>query len=292
MLPGDAGEKPSKDLQPELPELERALRTVIEQARAQWPSFNVPEETFLRYVAQRISPSGDRLGAVRKAKTTELYLTCACAAGDASAVAAFDRAYLDGIEGSLERMKLPRSAVEEAKQVLRHVLFVGQAGRRPKISEYRGTGELKTWVRAAAVRASFRVMRNPKGQADVDAAVLSGVPATEDVELDYLKRTYGPGFGRGLEEAFQQLTAAERNLLRHHFAHGLTIDELASLYKVHRATAARRLVAARKRMAERAREVLALHFGVRESEVSSLVRLINSQLDVTLGSILKRTQPR
>jgi RNA polymerase sigma-70 factor (ECF subfamily) len=241
MLPGDAGEKPSKDLQPEL------------QARAQWPSFNVPEETFLRYVAQRISPSGDRLGAVRKAKTTELYLTCACAAGDASAVAAFDRAYLDGIEGSLERMKLPRSAVEEAKQVLRHVLFVGQAGRRPKISEYRGTGELKTWVRAAAVRASFRVMRNPKGQADVDAAVLSGVPATEDVELDYLKRTYGPGFGRGLEEAFQQLTAAERNLLRHHFAHGLTIDELASLYKVHRATAARRLVAARKRMAERAR---------------------------------------
>lgn len=287
LLSGYVPEIQSVDDGSALPELEQELRALVDRARERWQGFNVSDEVYLAYLGERIDLSGDRVAAVRKAKTSDLYLTCACAAGDAAAVEAFDTAYLGGIEGSLERMKLPSSALEEAKQVVRHTLFVGQEGRAPKISEYRGTGELKTWVRAAAVRASFRVMRNPKGQADVDAAVLSGVPASGDVELEYLKRTYGPGFGSGLEEAFQELSAAERNLLRHHFVHGLTIDDLSSLYKVHRATAARRLVAARQRLAERTREVLAVRFGVRKSEVSSLVRLIESQLDVTLGSILK-----
>jgi RNA polymerase sigma-70 factor (ECF subfamily) len=271
-----------------LSSLELELRSAIDRAREAWPGVDVPDEAYVAYLAERVDARGDRVGAIRKAKTRDLYLTCACASGDESAVTRFDATYLVGIDASLERMKLPPSALAEAKQVLRHTLFVGQKGRPPKIAEYRGTGDLKTWVRAAAVRASFRVMRQPKGQADVDAAVLYDVPASGDVELEYLRRTYGPGFGDGLKEAFGALSAAERNLLRHHFVHGLTIDDLSSLYKVHRATAARRLVAARERLAERTREVLAVRFGVRKSEVSSLVRLIESQLDVTLGSILKR----
>jgi RNA polymerase sigma-70 factor (ECF subfamily) len=271
-----------------LPALEQELAMVIARARKEWPGIDVPDERYLAYLGERIDPRGDRPAALRKMHTSDLYLTCACVAGDESAVVAFDTAYLGRIDASLSRMKLPPSALEEAKQVLRHTLFVGREGKPPKIGEYRGLGELKTWVRAAAVRASFRVMRQPKGQAEVDATVLRGIPASGDIELDYMRRTHGPDVGVALKEAFLGLSAEERNLLRHHFAHGLTVDDLAALYKIHRSTAARRLVAAKVLLAERTREVLALRMGVRPSEVSSLVRLIESQLEVTLGSILER----
>jgi RNA polymerase sigma-70 factor (ECF subfamily) len=267
--------------------LEQTLARALADARDAWPTLHVTDSAYVTYLAERLDPKDDVATAIEKTKSSDLYLTCACARGDADAIAAFDSKYLRTIDSSLQRMKLPPSALDEAKQVLRHTLFIGNDDSPPKITEYRGLGSLQGWVRASTVRASFRAMYQPRGQVDVDRAVLEDLPASADVELDYLRRTYGSGFGQGLKEAFGALTAEERNLLRHHFGHGLTIDDLASLYKVHRATAARRLAMARQALADATREALAAKFGVKRSEVSSLMRLIDSQLNVTLESLFR-----
>jgi RNA polymerase sigma-70 factor (ECF subfamily) len=267
--------------------IEGALAAALAEAHAAWPTVRLEDGTYLRYLAERIDPRVDAVTAIGKTAVSDLYLACACAHGDSAAIAVFDNRYLGSIDASLQRMNLPPSALDEAKQVLRHSLFVGSPGAPPKITEYRGTGSLKGWVRASAVRASYRAMYQPRGKVEIDRAVLEGVPASADVELDYLRRRYGSGFADGLKEAFGTLAPEERNLLRHHFAHGMTIDDLADLYKVHRATAARRLALARQTLADATRDALAARFGVRRSEVSSLVRLVESQLDVTLPSLFR-----
>src|SRR5262249_51360296 len=49
----------------------------------------------------------------------DLYLACACAAGNAAALAAFDARYLGQVKVFLGRMKPPPALVEEVKQALR-----------------------------------------------------------------------------------------------------------------------------------------------------------------------------
>jgi RNA polymerase sigma-70 factor (ECF subfamily) len=67
-------------------ELEERLARALDRARAAWPGVAVDDATFVRYLAERVPP--DRLDAVF---AEDLYLACACAAGDAAAMDAFDR---------------------------------------------------------------------------------------------------------------------------------------------------------------------------------------------------------
>ena len=246
----------------------------------------VSDEAFLAYLGARL-PGGDALTAVRRVRAVDLYLACACATGDPAALKAFEERILEPVDASMKKMNLPPSAVDEARQYLRTILFLSEKDRGPRIGEYRGAGALKAWVRAGAVRASLRAGYRPKGQVDVDAAVLEQVAAPGDHEFDYVQKRYGDDFKRAIWTAFRTLSAEQRNVLRHHFAHGLTIDDLATLYKVHRATAARRLASARGALAEQTREVLAEHLGARPSEVESIARVVLNGLDVTLERLLK-----
>src|SRR5262249_35124010 len=161
----------------------------------------------------------------------------------------------------------------DAKQILRRRLFVGDAGRGPRIVDYRGRGELSRWVRASAVRIALRLLRQTGRQGvSVDRSVLETLsdPA-QDPELDFLNGAYGGEFEVALRAAFEGLAARDRSLLRYHFGKGLSIDELGVLYRVHRATAARRLERVNAALARATRDRLAEQLGLSRAEVSSVL---------------------
>jgi RNA polymerase sigma-70 factor (ECF subfamily) len=67
-----------------------------------------------------------------------------------------------------------------------------------------------------------------------------------------------------------------------HFVDGLNIDEIGCVYRVHRATVARRLVAIRRRVLDNLRTELSLTLPATTSEFRSVLALIRGDLDLSL----------
>jgi RNA polymerase sigma-70 factor (ECF subfamily) len=215
-----------------------------------------------------------------------MFLVAACLDQDPAALEIFERQFLSATSPALARLRLSPDVVDEARQVLRHRFFVGAPGAPPKASEYSGTGMLRGWVRAAVVRAALRVAREPKGRVDTDQATLVAMASPEsDLELDYMKRLYGAKANDALHEGFAQLGVRERNLLRQYFGLGLSVDEIAAFYRVHRATAARWVIKARQSLADRSREGMERGLHVAREDVSSIMRLLRSQLEEGLRNL-------
>jgi RNA polymerase sigma-70 factor (ECF subfamily) len=189
-------------------------------------------------------------------------------------------------------MNIEPHFLEEGRQVLRHTFFLGVEGAPARASAYSGVGSLRGWVRASIIRAAIRARRQPKGRISTDQATLHEVASpANDLELDYLKRRYGLAARDALREAFGQLEVRERNLLRQHFGLGLGLDALGQFYGVHRATAARRLARARAELAERTRDVLAKRLHLATRDISSILRIVQSQLEDVVRDLFRSNSP-
>jgi RNA polymerase sigma-70 factor (ECF subfamily) len=270
---------------------EEVLARAYEEGRAAWPEVELSAEELGSYVAERILPrEGEATGAdpasvLGKLRFADLYLACACARGDERAIAVFDVRYMGEVDRAL-RSAAP-SVIDETKQVLRRRFFVSENGAPPSIADYAGRGDLKAWVRAAAVRAAWRVGRKPKGQTEVESHVFRAVAAEgDDLELDYLKRRYQGEFEQALREAFLALPTRDRNVSRYYFGKGLSIDAIGALYKVHRSTVARWLNRVTATLVETTRKRMMARLGANRAEVSSLVRMLESRIDMTLRAVV------
>jgi RNA polymerase sigma-70 factor, ECF subfamily len=265
-----------------VPELD--LDDAYAQARARWPGVEVARDAFGAFVAAR---AGEAIGVVR---TDLLYLTCACAAGDAAALDAFARTYEPVIVAALARMANAVSDPDEVVQRVRERLFVGDGEAQPRIVEYTGRGDLAGWVRAVAVRTALNLRRShvreaPRDDADELAALL---PATgSDPELATLLDRYRSDVGAALAEAIEGLADKHRAVLRYHYSERLNIEQIGAIYGVHKTTAFRRLEQARGELIERAREILKRRLRVDDAGLLSLVRVVSSHLDLTLSGFFR-----
>jgi RNA polymerase sigma-70 factor (ECF subfamily) len=74
-------------------------------------------------------------------------------------------------------------------------------------------------------------------------------------------------------------------LLRLSVIDGLGIDQLAAIFHVHRSTAARRLEAARDALVAVTRERMRATLAITDSELESILRMLHSLTDLTLGNL-------
>ena len=88
------------------------------------------------------------------------------------------------------------------------------------------------------------------------------------------------------------LTAREKTILRMHFLDSMNIDALGTVFQVHRATVARWLVSIRTHVLHDVRRRLSLDLGASSSEAQSLVRLLRSEVQVSIQRILGEEPPR
>jgi RNA polymerase sigma-70 factor (ECF subfamily) len=218
----------------------------------------------------------------------ELALATACAAGDAEAIAIVEERYLRDLDRALARFQGGSGLVYEVKQRLRHKLFVGD-GDGPKISTFSGRGDLGRWIRVAATREAIGLLRKGKKEIPMEeTALANALTASQgDAELAYLKRLYAAEFKRAFERAIAALDPKERTVLKYHVLDGLNIDQIGAVYGVHRATIARWIANARDTLLVRTREILMDNIEVDRAEFDSIMRLIQSQLDVSLSRLLR-----
>jgi RNA polymerase sigma-70 factor (ECF subfamily) len=218
-------------------------------------------------------------------------LVRACLSGDRSALDTFEREVLSTLDRSLARMKLG-ARLEDVKQRVRQLLFVARPGETPKIATWSGRGRLTAFVRIIAVREAIDLLEKERHETAWEPAQLAAVPVSDDdPELGYMKRSHRAAFKEAFECAFLSLPPRMQNLLRQQVIDGLTVVELGALYRVHHATAARWLVAARSELNLRTRKELTLRLRLSSSECDSLLRLSNSYLAQSLSGLFRGVSP-
>src|SRR5262249_17507330 len=140
---------------------------------------------------------------------------------------------------------------DDVRQLLSERLLVAQP---PQILEYAGRGPLKSFVRIAAIRCAIDLQRQHKPRAE--ASALEGLFDEPDPEIDFLKVHDRAALREVLREALRGLPARDATLLRLHYLEGSSLEKLAALQKISRATVARWMLQARQRAFARVRELL------------------------------------
>lgn len=264
------------------------LVSMFESANEALGTFKISDEDFIAHVAGAI-PADGTPEVFAKLRSADLYLACACAAGDDQALAAFDVEFGRDIDLAIARSGNVDLGKDEFRQQLRNKLFVPRPGKRPKIADYAGRGDLRSWVRVTALRMIVDIVRQRAGgkEVPVEAEMLGAIPSPQDdPELDYIQRVYKSEFKGALADAFGNLSPRERNLLRHQVLHGLNIDQVGALYRVHRTTAFRWIEKARKSLLRETRKALMNKLRVGSGEFLSIMRVVQGDLDVSVRRLL------
>ena len=255
-------------------ELAAAVARVAAAGRAAWPGVAVDDAA----IRDRLS-AGERVDQLHDA---DLYLALALAAGDAAAVRAFEDKMIPQIELALRRLRMPDATAEEVKQAMRVELLADR-----KIADYAGRGELAAWLRITATRKAFKLQKKRAREHTLDDLLLENWPAgTSDPRSDHLRARYTSELKTAIREAFAALELRQRNLLRQHILDELTIDDLARLYRVHRATCARWLADARTDLGKHTRKRLIGTLGASGDELESLMRFLDSDIELSISRIL------
>lgn len=248
------------------------------RAQERWQPVEVSEQAF----RERITSLGADLDLADLA-TDDLYLAIACGRGDDRALRAFERSIFGELDVVLRKLRCPELQ-DEVGQLLRVKLFVAGSRERPAIDDYRGQGSLRRWFRMVATRTALNLRRGKQEQLVDDdfLADLIGAGGVTDPELEMVKHRYREQFRAAYAASFAELDDRDQQLVRLAFRQRSTVDEIGALFDVHRATAARWVKRAHRRLMKRTRERLVAELGITPSEFESVFKLIVSRLELTL----------
>lgn len=219
------------------------------------------------------------------AHADDLYLAAACTLGDPAALAAFDAELGPIVRAAIRRLHNADDFVDEVAQAIRERVLVAAPGATPRIADYTGQGALRAWVRVVAMRIALNMLRDRKRDILVGDDRIFETIAAEHGDAGSAAR-YREAATESLRAAFAALTPRERNLLRMHHLHGLTVDELAPSLGVHRATVARWIAAARDHLLAETRSGLVTRLDIGASTVDSILEGIASEVDVSVVRLL------
>jgi len=265
--------------------LETLLRELLEKGRGAWPAVTLTAETFVRHVARHLPGEGVS-EVLRQLHGADLYLACACAAGERQALFAFEQQILQKVPARLGQISA--STVDEVLQVMRQRLLLGRGDTPPRIADYSGRGPLLAWVRIIGVRIVGELASQNGRQElfDEPPETLARMLAPDDPEKDLLKEDSRQALVTALRTALAVMPERERALLRLHHIHGLTMDRLATMYGEPRSSIARRVMQARERLLKLTRGELASRLKLEGSELESLLGLVRSRLDLSLYRLM------
>lgn len=265
-----------------IPDLDPLLAGHLAFGAAEWPALALDPSIYLRHLADKLRERGDELAdrVIRAMPAADLYLAAGCTSGVPAAIAAFQATILPVVRPALAKIGLSDEIIDETEQRTSIMILVGDPDR-PAIARYQGRGTLKSWVRSIAVRTGRRLAGKSESAQDTDPIDLAALHV-HDPELALLREQYRDEARSALVAAVAALTERQRNVLRQYYLDGLTIDQLAALYRVDRATTARWVIGARTEVLSGVRTHLAAALGANTEEIDSILRLVRSQLELSL----------
>jgi RNA polymerase sigma-70 factor (ECF subfamily) len=159
---------------------------------------------------------------------------------------------------------------------------------KPRLASYSGLGPLGAWLRATAVRVAIDLRRGSgreRPEEDLEALIRVS-PGKRDSAVRGLTATQ---VSEAIRKALDTLSARDRTLLRLHYFEGTTLEALARMYTVHRATVARWLAEAREVVLAQTRLSLSSRAG--GDELEDALGSIQSELDVSFRQIFEPGKP-
>jgi RNA polymerase sigma-70 factor, ECF subfamily len=253
------------------------------RGRQSWPEIDLAADRFEAHV-HRLTLSETSL----QRHSQDLFLAFAVLEGDGEAVAAFDAVYLRPAAAGAARIEPDAAFVDQVGEQLRRKLIAPPA---PALRGYAGAARLAQWLRVAALRTAIELKRSGRPLVPVAELPIDQLLAGCSIKPDALEDLRLGDFRRALEESFRGLTTRQRTLLRLHFVDGLALDALATAYGVHRATVARWLVAMRRTLFTRAKELLGASYPLASGAPRTLYRLLEEEVQVTLSNCLINEAP-
>jgi RNA polymerase sigma-70 factor, ECF subfamily len=257
-----------------------------QRARAAHPQLAVTDVELMTFAGERID-SGEPGEELERRHVEDMYLACGCARGDRAALTILEESTLPVVLRGLGALASSNDRGGEVMQMLREQMLVVRDGAAG-IAAYDGRAPLAIWLRVCATRIGMRqAARDGRSESLDDDQLDQLAPGVPDPELAYLQQHYGAQFRAAFTAALASLSPRERNLLRHSVLDRLSIDQIAAIYHVHRATAARQLKQARDALVAATRERMRVALGVGETELESIFRVLVSMADVTLREIMR-----
>ena len=237
----------------------------LAEARTAYPGVTLADDEFVAHVASKLA-GGATLGELR---TPQLFLACACARRDPVAIAYLEHETFGEIEAAHRRFPKLGLPLDEVCQRMREKLLFTSP---PAILSYSGAGALRAWVRASALNLLINMSQRETREEPTDAALFDALMGgTGGADVAYVKLASRAEFEAALSFAMRGLGDRDKNLLRHAYVDGRSIDEIGALYAVHRATAARWVASARTQLVDRTLEDLMRRLRISQSEAQSIV---------------------
>lgn len=203
------------------------------------------------------------------------------------APALFDARYVAKLDATLAHMRLPRELLEDVKQQVREKFLVPQPDGALRLGEYVGEGRLPGLIRVTATRTALDMLKRKHNQASPIEDLLELPTPGRDPALAALARQSRDHFRDAFEAAIQTLDQRERNILRLHGLGGVTLEQLASMYGVHRATVVRWLADARQSILSHTRKTLQTTLHIKVHELDSLINLLESGFDLSVERLFR-----
>lgn len=272
------------------PALEATLAAFVEGAASGFPGLGVAPEELVAHLAARLDEGEPPLEALLHVNGADLYLVFAAFRREPAAEAAIMKIAERAIAAALRRYNPSGTLVEDVTQHVSELLFVGGPDGIPKLSLYSGRGSLRAWLKVIALRAARRLAAaHCREQPSDNEALAEILVGDEGDEIQRLKPHYRAAFKRAFQAALGALSHWDKTLLRKHLLEARSIDQLASLHRVHRATVARWLAVIRQTLFEETRRRLMADLKLDAPELDEVMELIESRLSASVERILGKT---
>jgi RNA polymerase sigma-70 factor (ECF subfamily) len=265
------------------------LRGLVASARLAFPTIDVDPREFVEYLAERLSPDEPVEQLLETLHAGDLYLACACAKLDPQAIAIFERQFLAQTSSYLTGSNARPVFADEVRQVLRERVLVAPKGNPPRISSYSGRGPLGGWLRMTAARIAIDLRRTERRDVRLDAIPEVRAPSA-DPELGYLKAKYKKEFRQAFETTLATLTPREASILRLYYLDAMNTKAIGETYRVDERTVRKWLTNARDKILDETRRLLRERLSVKDSELDSLMVLVQSQLDLSIARYLDKAE--
>lgn len=268
-------------------EVAALLAEHLRVARQTWPGITVAPARFAKELGRRIAAMGEKAVPLAAIKAADIYVATACLDGDEAAIEAVRRVLTKEVEVAGSRSTPSRDQRAEVTANLSRILFVAEPPRAAALHEYSGRGDLKSYLRVMAMREVARIVNLGRREVGVDdQEVMERLVPASDPELRVLRDRYREPVDAAIRAALETLDERGRALLRFAIVDGLSVGKVGELYNVHKATAARWIAAAREQLGEAIRVELGGRLQVPEDEITSIIRLVQSRVDVSLDRVL------
>lgn len=262
------------------PELARVLAERLDQAAGKWPEAVVDELVF----ARRLGELADGVGALENIESSDVYLATGCLANDSSSIG-----YLAGLvaAGAAKWAGGTKVETDDLGQRVLTRLLLAEGDAPPKLTHYEGRAPLVAYLKSVTrnLAVSLARMATRREPAPPPSSFLS--PAGNP-EQDAMRLQFREAFSGAIDQAFASLDDRHRAVIAMHYADGIELDAIAKVYRVHRVTVSRWLADARAHVFTVTRQNLRVALGLSDSEFGSALRVIQSQLEVSLSTIAEK----